>query len=145
MQIYVRACAFDDGVLKETKSGSKVCRQREDGRKCHGKRALRGNCKGEQGTGLTYMRWERLQGGDTLFWVGSFSFWEIGLQAWAGLIHRHGPTSPRRLAAFQGWGVGGVRVVWTAGSLIDIGCDLPPERGVLNLQRLQLEEMSAIH
>lgn len=101
----------------------------------------RGNGKGEQGTGLTYMRWEGLQGGDTLLWVGSFPFREIGLQAWAGLIHRHGPTGPRRLPAFQGWGAGGVRVVWTAaGDLIDIGCDLPPERGVLALQRLQLEE-----
>lgn len=100
----------------------------------------RGNGKGEQGTGLTYMRWEGLQGGDTLLWVGSFPFREIGLQAWAGLIHRHGPTGPRRLPAFQGWGAGGVRVVWTAGDLIDIGWDLPPERGVLALQRLQLEE-----
>lgn len=101
----------------------------------------RGNGKGEQGTGLTYMRWVGLQGGDTLLWVGSFPFREIGLQAWAGLIHRHGPTGPRRLPAFQGWGAGGVRVVWTAaGDLIDIGCDLPPERGVLALQRLQLEE-----
>lgn len=96
--------------------------------------------KGEQGTGLTYMRWEGLQGGDTLFWVGSFPFREIGLQAWAGLIHRHGPTGPRRLPAFQGWGAGGVGVVWTAGDLIDIGWDVPPERGVLALQRLQLEE-----
>lgn len=31
-------------------------------------------------------------------------------------------------------------MVSTAGGLIDIGCDLPPERGVLDLQRLQLEE-----
>lgn len=100
-----------------------------------------GNGKGEQGTCLTYMRWEGLQGGDTLLWVGSFPLREIGLQAWAGLIHRHGPTGPRRLPAFQGWGAGGVGVVWTAGDLIDIGCDLPPERGVLTLQRLQLEEM----
>lgn len=103
-------------------------------------RQWRGNGKGEQGTGLTYMRWEGLQGGDTLLWVGSFPFREIGLQARAGLIHRHGPTGPRRLPAFQGWGAGGVGVVWTAGDLIDIGCDLPPERGVLALQRLQLEE-----
>lgn len=111
-------------------------------RESHGNRAVerRGNGKGEQGTGLTYMRREGLQGGDTLLWVGSFPFREIGLQAWAGLIHRHGPTGPRRLPAFQGWGTGGVRVVWTAGDLIDIGCDLPPERGVLALQRLQLEE-----
>lgn len=101
----------------------------------------RGNGKGEQGTGLTYMRWEGLQGGDTLLWVGTFSFMEIGLQARAGLIHRHGPTGSRRLPAFQGWGAGGLRVVWTAGDLINIGCDLPPERGVLTLQRLQLEEM----
>lgn len=35
----------------------------------------------KQGTGLTYMRWEGLQGGDTLLWVGSFPFREIGLQA----------------------------------------------------------------
>lgn len=100
----------------------------------------RGNGKRVQGTGLTYMRWEGLQGGDTFLWVGGFPFKEIGLQAWAGLIHRHGPTGPRRLPAFQGWGAGRVRVVWTAGDLIDIGCDLPPERGVLALQRLQLEE-----
>ena len=104
----------------------------------------RGNGKGEQGTGLTYiltyMRWEGLQGGDTLLRVGSFPFREIGLQAWAGLIHRHGPTGPCRLPAFQGWGTGRVRVVWTAGDLIDIGCDLPPERRVVALQRLKLEE-----
>lgn len=100
----------------------------------------RGNGEGEQGTGLTYMRWEGLQGRDTLFWVGSFPFGEIGLQAWAGLIHRHGPTGPRRLPAFQGWGAGGVRVVCTAGDLIDIGSDLPLEGRVLALQRLQLEE-----
>lgn len=41
----------------------------------------RGNGKREQGTGLTYMRWEGLQGGDTLLWVVSFPFREIGLQA----------------------------------------------------------------
>lgn len=96
--------------------------------------------KEKQGTGLTYMRWEGLQVGDSLLWVGIFPFREIGLQARAGLIHRHGPTGPRWLPAFQGWGAGGVGVVWTAGDLIDIGCDLPPERGVLALQRVQLEE-----
>lgn len=100
----------------------------------------RENGKGEQGTGLTYMRWEGLQGGVTLLWVGSFPFREIRLQAWAGLIHRHGPTGPRRLPAFQGRGAGGVRVVWPAGDLIDIGSDLPLEGCVLALQRLQLEE-----
>lgn len=118
-----------------------MCRQGEDMRgKSWKQGSWRGNGKGTQGKGLTYMRWEGLQGGDTLLWVGSFPFREIGLQARAGLIHRHGPTGPRRLPAFQGWGAGGVRVVWTAGDLIDIGWDLPPERGVLALQRLQLEE-----
>ena len=42
-----------------------------------GTRQRRGNGKGE----LTYMRWEGLQGGDTLLWVGTFPFKEIGLQA----------------------------------------------------------------
>lgn len=104
----------------------------------------RRNGKGEQGTGLTYiltyMRWEGLQGGDTLLRVGRFPFREIGLQARAGLIHWHGPTGQSGLPAFQGRGTGRVWVVWTAGDLIDIGWDLPPERGVLALQRLQLEE-----
>lgn len=93
----------------------------------------RKNGEGKQGTGLTYMRWEGLQGGGTLFWVGSFSFREIGLQARARLIHRHGPTGPRRLPAFHGRGAGGVRVVCTAGDLIDIGSDLPLEGRVLAL------------
>lgn len=100
----------------------------------------RGNGKGEQGTGLTYMRWEGLQGGETLLWVRGFPFRVIGLEAWAGLIHWYGPTGPRRLSAFRGWGAGGVGVVWSAGGLINIGCDLPPERRVLALQRLKLEE-----
>lgn len=86
------------------KKKKQVCRHGEDMRESHGNRAVerRGNGKGEQGTGLTYMRREGLQGGDTLLWVGSFPFREIGLQARAGLIHRHGPTGPRRLPAFQG-------------------------------------------
>lgn len=127
--------------IKHLAKERKVCRQgevMETGQ-------VTGNGKGEQGTGLTHMRWEGLQGGDTFLWVRTFSFREIGLQAWAGLIHRHGPTGPRGLPAFQGWGAGGVRIVWTAGDLIDIGWDLPPERGVLTLQRLQLEETSATH
>lgn len=41
----------------------------------------RGKCKGEQGTGLTYMRSEGLQGGETLLGVRSVPFGEIGLQA----------------------------------------------------------------
>lgn len=86
------------------------------------------------------MRWEGLQGGDTLLWVTGFSFRKVGLQAWASLIHWDGPTGPCGLPAFQGWGAGGVGVVWRAGGLIDIGCDLPPERGVLALQSVQLEE-----
>lgn len=100
----------------------------------------KGNGKGKLGTGLTYMRWEGLQGGDTLLRVRGFPFRKEGLQARAGLIHRHGPTGPRGRPAFQGWGTGGVGVVWRAGDLIDIGCDLPPERGVLALQSVQLEE-----
>lgn len=121
--------------------GRRVCSQGEDMREKWWKQG-RGEetAKEKQGTGLTYMRWEGLQVGDSLLWVGIFPFREIGLQARAGLIHRHGPTGPRWLPAFQGWGAGGVGVVWTAGDLIDIGCDLPPERGVLALQRLQLEE-----
>lgn len=113
----------------------KACRQGEREGKWW-KEDSGGNGKWQQGTGLTYMRWVGLQGGNTLLWVGGFPFREIGLQAWAGLIHRHGPTGPRRLTAFQGRGAGGVRVVWSAGDLIDIGCDLPPERGVLALQSL---------
>lgn len=33
------------------------------------------------GNGSTYMRWEGLQGGDTLLWVRGFSFRKVGLQA----------------------------------------------------------------
>lgn len=84
------------------------------------------------------MRWEGLQGGDTLLWVVALSFREIGLQAWAGLIHRHGAAGPRRLSALQGRGAGGAG--GGAGGLIDIGWAVPPERDVLALQRLQLEE-----
>lgn len=51
---------------------------------------------------LTYMRREGLQGGDALLRVGALPFGEVGLQARAGLIHRHGPTGPRGLPAFQG-------------------------------------------
>lgn len=117
--------------------------QGEDMRGSRGNGAGKGEevAKESREQGLTYMRWEGLQGcGDTLLWVGSFPFREIGLQARAGLIHRHGPTGPRRLPAFQGRGAGGVGVVWTAGDLIHIGGGLPPERGVLALQRVQLEE-----
>lgn len=105
-----------------------------------GNRAEERKWQRKAGNGSTYMRWEGLQGGDTLLWVRGFSFRKVGLQAWAGLIHRHGPTGPCGLPAFQGWGAGGVGVVWRAGDLIDIGCDLPPERGVLALQSVQLEE-----
>lgn len=62
----------------------------------------KGNGKGKLGTGLTYMRWEGLQGGGTLLRVGGFPLSKEGLQARAGLIHRHGPTGPRGLPAFQG-------------------------------------------
>lgn len=41
----------------------------------------RGSCEGEQQTGLTYMRCEGLQGGETLLGVRSFPFGEKGLQA----------------------------------------------------------------
>lgn len=34
-----------------------------------------------QGAGLTYMRWEGLQGGKGLLWVGHFPFRDIGFQA----------------------------------------------------------------
>lgn len=67
-----------------------------------GKGHRKGNGKGKLGTGLTYMRWEGLQGGDTLLLVRGFPFRKEGLQARAGLIHRHGPTGPRGLPAFQG-------------------------------------------
>lgn len=137
-----------DELQKKLPSGKQVkplkkSRQREgfaEKVKTGGKQGQwRGN-GGEQGTGLTYMRRVGLQGGDTLLWVGTVPFGEIGLQAWAGLIHRHGPTGLRGLPAFRGRGAGGVGVVWTARGLIDIGGDVPPERGVLGLQRLQLEE-----
>lgn len=72
----------------------------------------RGNSKGGQETrSLTYMRWEGLQGGNTLFRVRSVTFGEIGLQARASLIHRHGPTGPSRLSVFQGRGTGRVKEV----------------------------------
>lgn len=94
----------------------------------------------EQGTSLTYMRWEGLQGGKSLLWERAFRFRVIGLEAWARLIHWHGPTGPRRLSPLQGRGAGGVGVVWGAGGVVSIGWGLPPERGVLALQRLKLEE-----
>lgn len=50
--------------------------------------------EGMQGTGFTYMRWEGMQGGNSLFWVRTFPFREIRLQARAGLVHTHGPTCP---------------------------------------------------
>lgn len=120
--------------------GQNDCRQGEEMReKRHANEQRRGSSKGEQGTGLTYMRWKGLQAGETLVWVQSFPFGNIGLQAWAGLIHWHRPTGPPRLPAFRGWGAGRVRVVCTARGLIGICWGLPPERGVLALQRLQLE------
>lgn len=94
----------------------------------------------KQGTGLTYMRWEGLQGGKSLLRERALPFWVIGLEAWARLIHWHGSTGPRRLSPLQGGGAAGVGVVWGAGALINIGWDLAPERGVLALQRLKLEE-----
>lgn len=125
----------DDGPWPD----ERVDKQREE-EESDGKRAEERKWQRKAGNGSTYMRREGLQGGDTLLWVRGFSFRKVGLQAWAGLIHRHGPTGPCGLPAFQGWGAGGVGVVWRAGDLIDIGCDLPPERGVLALQSVQLEE-----
>lgn len=53
----------------------------------------------EAGCGIfTYMRWEEgLQGGDTLLWVGGLPLGEVGLQARASFINRHGhgPAGPR--------------------------------------------------
>lgn len=111
---------------------------REFGRQ--GEERIRDGRRGEQGTGLTYMRREGLQGGKSLLWERAFPFRVIGLEAWARLIHWHGPTGPRRLSPLQSGGAAGVGVVWSAGAVINIGWDLPPERGVLALQRLKLEE-----
>lgn len=83
---------------------------------------------------------EGLQTGDALLGVRGLSLGEIGLQARARLIHRHGAAGARGRSALQGRGAAGVGVLGGAGDLIDTGCDLPPQRGVLALQRVQLEE-----
>lgn len=99
--------------------------------------------------GFTYMGWEGLQGGEGLLRIRGLSLGEKGLQTRAGFIHRHGAACPCRQVAFQGrgggrggrgGGTGGIGVVRAAGGLIGLlSGDLPPERAVLALQRLQLK------
>lgn len=96
---------------------------------------------------FTYIGWEGLQGGEGLLRVRGLSLGEKGLQTRAGFIHRHGAARPCRQLAFQGrgggrrgGGTGGIGVVRATGGLIGLlSGDLPPERAVLALQRLQLK------
>lgn len=87
-----------------------------------------------------------MQGGESLLRVRGLSLGEKGLQTRAGFIHRHGAAHPCRQVTFQGrgggrgGGTGGIGVVRAAGGLIGLlSGDLPPERAVLTLQRLQLK------
>lgn len=88
-----------------------------------------------------------MQGGEGLLRVRGLSLGEKGLQTRAGFIHRHGAARPCRQLAFQGrgggrrgGGTGGIGVVRATGGLIGLlSGDLPPERAVLALQRLQLK------
>lgn len=98
---------------------------------------------------FTYIGWEGLQGGEGLLRIRGLSLGEKGLQTRASFIHRHGAARPCRQVAFQGrgggrggrgGGTGGIGVVRAAGGLIGLlSGDLPPERAVLALQRLQLK------
>lgn len=65
-------------TLKRTGFANRVKNMREKLWK-RGQRG--GNGREEQGTGLTYMRWEGLQGGKGLLRVGGFPFREKRLQA----------------------------------------------------------------
>lgn len=104
--------------------------------------------KGSERQVFTYIGWEGLQGGKGLLRVRGLALGEKGLQARAGFIHRHGATGTRRQVAFQGrgggggtgGGAGGIGMVRAAGGLIGLlSGDLPPQRAVLALQRLQLK------
>lgn len=106
--------------------------------------------KGSERQVFTYIGWEGLQGGEGFLRVRGLALGKKGLQARAGFIHRHGATGARRQVAFQGrggrggggtgGGTGGIGMVRAAGGLIGLlSGDLPPQRAVLTLQRLQLK------